>query len=275
MADGPAGPDWLSATLRDLREATGLSGVRAAAAAGLSQSRLSRIESGRFTPTTDEITRLSRIYNAPAATRRQLLATRAALRPGQSSARVVVSRGGWKMQHRIGLAERNATEISEFQPVLILGLLQTADYARLVMGDGGWITGDDLDRAVAERMKRADVLDSGRRFIMVMPEGALRWQAGSPQIMTEQLAHITDVIRSRPNVRVGIIPQSRAVDVFPTHGFEMYDRRLVSFGVRTGTTFINDAADVAEYAKTFAGLEALASFGEDAVAIIGDIARSY
>src|SRR5437773_2256298 len=52
----PQGRDWLSRTLRELREKTGMSGSKAAQQAGLSQSRISRIEAGRFLPTEEEIT---------------------------------------------------------------------------------------------------------------------------------------------------------------------------------------------------------------------------
>jgi transcriptional regulator with XRE-family HTH domain len=275
MADGPAGRDWLSRTLRELRVAAKMSGVQAAAAAGLSQSRLSRIESGVFAPAADEITRLCALYRAPAATRRRLLAARRAIRPGQSSARVVISRGSWKMQRRIGQAEENAAEICGYTPTLVNGLLQTAAYARLVLGGGGDVTGGELDKAVDARMARAAVLDSGRRMVLIMAEGALRWQAGSAEIMAGQLEHISAVIRSHPRARIGIIPQSQPACVFPTHGFSVYDRRVVIVGVWTGTSFISDADDVAEYVKLFAELESLAVFGGEAIRVVSEIAASY
>jgi transcriptional regulator with XRE-family HTH domain len=271
----PEGDDWLTRTLRQLRQDAGLSGVTAAKAAGISQPRISRIERGRFVPTDDEIRTLSRLYRAPAETRRALLRAAQDLRPETVPARVVLSRGGPKMQARIGRIEKASAEVCVFQPLLIPGLLQTADYARLVFADGGDMSPEDVDEAVATRMSRAAVLDSGRAFTFVVPEGALRWQAGSAEIMLRQLEHVTDVIRSRPNVRFGVIPQSQPVDVFTQHGFSLYDRRTVIVGVRTGTSFIGDPRDVAEYSKLFGELEALAVFGEGAVRVIGQIAAGY
>jgi transcriptional regulator with XRE-family HTH domain len=267
------GRDWLSGTLRKLREDAGLSGNQAAKLASISQSQLSRIETGRFLPSDDAIRKLCKLYRAPAAVRAELLQAVADLRPETVQARVVLSRGGWKLQQRFGRIEEASAEICGYQPALIPGLLQTPDYMRVVFGSG--MSGDDLDRAVAARMARASVLDSGRTFTFIVAEGALRWQAGSPQVMLRQLDHLTEVIRARPNVRFGVIPQSRPAEVFTTHGFSLYDRRTVIVGIWTGTTFIADPKDVAEYSKLFGELEELAVYGEDAVTVIRQVATGY
>jgi transcriptional regulator with XRE-family HTH domain len=266
--------DWLSRTLRELRRDAGLSGVKAAAAAGISQSRISRIEGGRFVPTEEEIWALCRLYRAPTATRRQLVQAVRDMRAEVSPARVVLQHGAWRMQQRVARIEASAAEVCVYQPAIIPGLLQTSDYARLVFADGGAITGADLDQAVAARQARSAVLGSGTEFTLIMAEGALRWQAGSPQIMADQLGHITDVIDSA-GVQIGIVPQVRRATVFTLHGFSVYDKRTVIIGTRAGTAFITDPRDVAEYVELFAELTALASFGADAREILGRIAGEY
>jgi transcriptional regulator with XRE-family HTH domain len=269
------GRDWLASTLRRLREEAGLSGNQAAKLAGISQPRVSRIENGKLVPTEAAVTTLARLYRADAQTRRDLLQAVRDLRAETLPARVVISRGGAKLQARFSRIEKASAEVCVYQPALIPGLLQTAEYMRLVFADGGDITGEELDAAVAERAARADVLDSDRAFTFIVAEGALRWQAGSPQIMIEQLDHLAEVISARPNVRFGVIPQARPATVFTTHGFSLYDRRTVIVGVRTGTSFITDPRDVAEYSKLFGELEELAVFGEHAVAVIRYVATGY
>jgi transcriptional regulator with XRE-family HTH domain len=268
------GRDWLSGTLRKLREDAGLSGNQAAKLTGISQSQLSRLETGRFLPSDDAIRKLCKLYRAPAAVRAELLQAVADLRPETVHARVVLSRqGGAKLQRRFGRIEEASAEICGFQPVLIPGLLQTPDYMRAVFGSG--MTGDALEESIAARIERARVLASDRTVIFIVPEGALRWQAGSPAVMLGQLDHLAEVIRTRPNVRFGIIPQSQAVTIFPTHGFSVYDRRSVIVGITTGTSFITDPQDVAEYAKLFGELEELAVYGDDAVMVIRHVATGY
>jgi transcriptional regulator with XRE-family HTH domain len=246
-----AGRDWLSRTLRDLRADAGLSGVKAAKLAGISQPRISRIEVGRFLPTEDEIRTLCRIYSAPAETRRQLLQAVRDLGAEAAPARVVLQRGAWKLQRRIAAVESGAAVIEGFQPAIIPGLAQTEAYARAVFGDG--LPDDQRDRAVAARMARAAVLRSDREITLILAEGALRWQAGGPGVMIEQLEHLV-------TLPVGIIPWTQPVDVFPLHGFSLYDRRTAIVGTRTATAFITDPRDVQEYAELVDALRELATF---------------
>jgi transcriptional regulator with XRE-family HTH domain len=267
--------DWLSHTLRDLRRSKGLAGSAAARAVGLSQSRISRIESGVFVPTEAEIAKLADLYGAPAATKRRMVRTVRDLQAEVAPARVVLQRGAWRLQRRIARIEENAAEICGFTTTIVPGLLQTANYARVVFADGGDIEGEALDRAVAERVTRSAILSAaGRDITLIMAEGALRWQAGNPTVMVEQLGHLAKVA-AEPGPRVGVIPWTRPARVFALHGFSMYDRRTVIIGTRSRTAFITDDTEVAEYAALWDELAALAVFGTDAVEIISGLAASY
>jgi transcriptional regulator with XRE-family HTH domain len=268
------GHDWLSSTLRGLRAQAGLSGVAAARAVGISQPRISRIEKGVFVPTADEIQALCDLYHAPAATRRKLLAAVEDLRAEPRPSRALISRdSAYKMQQRIRRIEAATAEICVFEPILIPGLLQTRDYARAVFADGGDITGSDLEKSIEERMARAAILgDPGREFTFIIPEGALRWQATSPQVMAAQLDHIAALAG---RLRIGVIPWTQPMTVFTVPGMTIFDRRTVSIGIRHHTTFITDPGDVADYVKLFDTLGAAAVTGPAAQAIITAQARAY
>ena len=271
----PQGRDWLTQTLRELRAKAGLSGSRAAREAGISQSRISRIESGVFLPTEDEVTKLAELYRAPATVRRRLVRAVQDLRADEAPARVVMQRGAWRLQRRIANIEENAADISSFSATIVPGLLQTADYARAVFADGGDLSPAQQDRAVAERVARSAIIEAGQRDITaIMAEGALRWQAGNADIMTEQLQRLAR-IATAGRVRVGVIPWTQPVGVFALHGFSMYDRRVVVIGTRSATAFITDPKDVDDYRKLFDELAAVASFGEAAASIISAIADEY
>jgi transcriptional regulator with XRE-family HTH domain len=268
-----AGKDWISSTLRELRAQSGLSGVRAAALAGISQPRISRIESGVFVPTETEIRDLCRLYRAPAQVGRQLLRAAEDIRAEARPARVVLHRGtAHRLQERIARIEAESGEIGVFQPALVPGLLQTPDYMRAVFSDGGDITDEDLEKSIAARMARAAVLDSDRQFTLIMAEGALRWQAVSPQVMAAQLDHLGGLAG---RIHIGVIPWTRSASVFTTHGFSLYDRRSVVLGTRTRTAFITDPQDVADYVKLFDSLTELATFGAAAQALMIALADDY
>lgn len=268
------GQDWLSVTLRDLRKAVGLSGMEAARRLGTSQRRISNIETGRFVPREDEIRALATLYKASPAVRRQLVDAIRALRAGAPRARVVMARGAWRMQRRIAEVEATSARIRVFHCSIVVGLLQTPAYARAVFSDGGDITGEDLERCVAERIDRQRILDSGRDITLLMTEGALRWQASGPSVMAKQLDHIAEASQ-RPGVRVGVIPWTTPVGVFPLHGFSVYDSRAVIVGTRVATAFLTDPEDVAEHEKLFGELEALAAWDAEARDHLGRIAAEF
>ena len=266
--------DWLSATLRDLRKKAGLSGMEAARRAGKSQRWVSDIERGKLVPRETDLQALADAYGVKPAVRRQLLRAARDLEPETRRARVIMSRGGWQMQARIGEAEAQAARIRSFQPVMVIGLAQTPAYMRSVFASGGGITGTDLDKSVAERVFRQAVLDSGRDISMIMTEGALRWQAVNAAVMTEQLDHLAEV-GQRAGVRVGIIPWTAGVGTYPRSGFHLYDSRAVHVATDVATALITDTQDVALYEKLWGELEALASWDAEAREHIERIAADY
>jgi transcriptional regulator with XRE-family HTH domain len=268
-----AGQDQISSTLRELRARSGLSGVSAAAMAGISQSRISRIESGVFVPKDAEIRTLCLLYRASAAATDELLRTAADLRASAGPARLVIRRGdAHKIQQRIAGIEADSADIGVFQPLLIPGLLQTADYMRAVFADGQDITREDLERSIAARTARTQILASGRTFTFLMAEGALRWQASNPVVMAAQLDQLAELTT---RMRVGVIPWTRPANVFTTTGFSLYDRRTVILGTRSGTSFITDPRDVADYLKLFDALTDLAVFDRQAQSIMTTLAGAY
>jgi transcriptional regulator with XRE-family HTH domain len=268
------GHDWLSATLRQLRKDTGLSGLEAARRLGTSQRRISNIETGRFVPREDEAQALATLYRASPAVRRQLIQVIRDLRSEPQRARVVMGRGAWQMQARIARVEAASARIRAFHCAIVLGLAQTPAYASAVFADGGDITGDDLDRCVAERTDRQSILATGRDITLLMTEGALRWQAASAAVMIEQLEHLTG-LSSQPDVHVGVIPWTTPAAVFPLHGFTVYDSRAVLVGTRVATAFLTDPDDVAEHEKLFTELQALAAWGDEARGHLHRIAAEY
>lgn len=262
----------LSDTLRQLRRAAGLSGAEAARRAGLSQSKVSRAETGSFLPAEDDVIALCRAYGAAPRIRRELIELTRELRATSTSSRVVLQRGGWWMQQRIGRFESAAARIRNFAPSVVIGLLQTEAYIAALLGDS--MTADDRARMIAARLDRQHLLDSDREFTLVMAEGALRWNVGGPRVMAEQLDRLVRESR-RPNMRLGIIEWTTPVRVPALHGFTIYDARAVLLGTQTATAMVTDHRDVAEYAKHWAELEAAASYDDAARAAIEKIANDY
>lgn len=265
-------PNPLSQSLRDLRIASGLSGAEAARRAGITQSKVSRAETGAFLPTEDDVKELCRIYGAEPDVRRQLVEMTRDLREGSTPARVVLQRGGWWMQQRIGKLETAASRIRTFTPAVIIGLLQTGAYTRALFGDS--LPPEDIDRTVRARLDRQHVLTTGRQFVFLMAEGALRWNMGGASVMAEQLDHLITASQYE-NVKIGVIPWTTPAHVPALHAFTIYDSRAVLLGTQTATAIITDRQNVTDYESHWGELEPLAEWGDAARSVISQAADAY
>lgn len=83
--------------------------------------------------------------------------------------------------------EREASEIGWFEPLLVPGLLQTEDYARVLLEDG---SPDQAESLLAARLERQRVLDRAS-VVAIIDESVLRRQVGDPDVMHAQLMHLT------------------------------------------------------------------------------------
>jgi transcriptional regulator with XRE-family HTH domain len=264
--------DHLSTELRRLRKAAGLSGTEAARLTGLSQSKVSRVETGAFMPTEDQVVALCHAYRASASVRRALVTITRDLREEASSARVVLQRGAWRMQQRIGKIEAASARIRSFQPTIVFGLLQTRDYITALFGDS--LSDGERDRTIEARLERQRILDSNREFHFVLTEGALRWNMGGAPTMAAQLDHLIDLSRHGP-VRLGVIPWTTPVSVAVLHGFDIYDSRAVLLGTQTATALVTDEREVADYEQNFAEVQRYATYDDVACSHLARIAADY
>jgi hypothetical protein len=103
-------------------------------------------------------------------------------------------------------AERDARMLRLWAPLLIPGLLQTADYARAVFLATG-MNEDASEEHVAVRLGRQAILDrpSPPQLVVVLDESVLQRLIGSPQVMADQLAHVADQ-SERPDISVQVVP---------------------------------------------------------------------
>jgi transcriptional regulator with XRE-family HTH domain len=275
VTDSSQGQDWLSTTLQKLRRSAGLSGTEAARRIGTSQRRISDLERGKYTPREDELGKLADLYGAGPTVRRKMIRAARDFTAQPPKARAMIARhGAYKMQQRIQRAERESARIRSFQPVMVVGTAQTPAYMRAVFSSGGDMAPSDLEKSIATRIARAEILGTGRDIAMIQTEGALRWQAASPAVMTEQIDHLAE-ISTRPGVRVGIIPWTTAAESFPRSGFHIFDSRAVTAATDAATTFFTDPADVTLYEKLWDELTGLAAWGGEARGHLERIGADY
>jgi hypothetical protein len=161
--------------------------------------------------------------------------------------------------------------------MMVIGLLQTPAYQQHVFGvrGSGALSPADATTGIAQRTARQTMLgNADKEFVLVMTEGALRWHVGSPQLMAEQIQAIIDAMRW-PNVRIGVIPWTTTVDVFPANAFHLYDDHTVIAATETATATLTGQADIATYTEAFTAFHQAALFDDPARAELQRIARDY
>lgn len=277
----PSATEQLTAALRRLRADAGVSGADLAARIGTSQATISRYESGRLQPSMLVAGRIGWALRAPEHQRRQLVElARAAAeeRAGLVPKRVLLQQGVTQLQRRIRLQEQRARHIRTFHPSIVPGLLQTEGYMRAIVS-GPPATSDAENEAwVQERLARQlQMAQPGRSAVQIVAESALHWGVAGDPVMAEQCAHLAQLAVKRPEWRVGVVPRVPAdpAPLFVTNGFTIHDSTSVHIGTTAGNALISDPGLVADHVELFDRIEAMARFGEEAVAVFTRIAELY
>lgn len=261
--------------LRQLRRQAGLTTYQIAERTDLSQSKVSRIETGKLLPTAVDIEAIATALNLPYEVRDELSDEVQRLRTEVISHRRHARKGLSTKQTAVGGHERETTLLRGFQPVVIPGLLQIPEYARGIFNASWWSSADDISKAVAARVDRQSVLyDDGRRFVFVLTEAALRHTVCTPSVMQAQVGHLTTMTRLG-TVRLGVLPFGRPLPANPMHPFWIYDDRMASFESFNGEVLLRDERDVRLYEQVFERFEQAALWGDDARVFLGELAEEY
>jgi transcriptional regulator with XRE-family HTH domain len=266
----------LAGELRRLRDLSGLSGRELARRMGTSQSKVSRIESGTTIPSQPEVTAWASAIGASAEVHDSLVALAEAAFAEVQSWRDALRRRP-HAQDEIRALESRARMLSTFQPSLVPGMLQTAEYARRVFSFlPATLAVADIPAAVAGRLNRQLALyETDRKFSFLITEGALRWRPGPPELMVAQLDRIASV-STLDNVSVGVIPLGAQAVTMLTHTFVIYDGwdeqdTLVEVDTIHAQLLVKRPGDVALYRQRWERLAQMAVVGEDAREFIGGL----
>jgi transcriptional regulator with XRE-family HTH domain len=168
--------------------------------------------------------------------------------------------------------ERKAAEIREYESYQIPGLLQTEDYARAIMSVGRpRISQEELERAVALRMTRQEILDprddlpidqeQTPRLWAIIDESALQRVAGNPEIMRMQREHLAEMAQ-HPHITIQIITSNQGPTGAYGRAFTVLVSRdnssVVYLEDPNGARYVRDRDDVSRYTLIFDHLRACA-----------------
>jgi transcriptional regulator with XRE-family HTH domain len=259
----------LGLRLREHRKTAGLTGRQLADRLAWPSSKISKLETGRQTPTD-----------------RDILAWTAATGASQVADELLVSlhtlesrHAEWRRQLQTGL-RHHQTELDDLfektkvfrvlETTFIPGLLQTVEYARLRFAQSIRVhrLPDDVDEAARLRVQRQEVLyRRDKQFHFILTEAVLRYRLCPVDVMLAQLDRLVALSALR-NVRLGVIGFETPYAVAPAHGFWLLDRDQVMVETFSAELNLAQQHEIELYSRVFDQFASAASYGSQARAII-------
>ena len=267
----------LATALRQLREERG---TDAGKTVGWSESKISRIETGRVGIRQPDLERLLDLYEVTGDARPALL----------TLGRQATHRGWWRsysdalpayFESYIGL-EDGAKSLFTYQIQLVHGLMQTEEYAFAVLQAGQpTATADEVERQLAARATRQELLTSRSPLQMwaILDEAVLHRTVGGTAVMREQLNRVRETA-AFPSVTIQVLPFDAGAHASMGTSFELLqfpevgDTDIVYIEDLSTSQYLETPADIERYTLVFDHLRASALSPERSLAFIGQVASN-
>lgn len=262
----------LGARLRELRFSCPggrLTGQQLAQRLGWQGSKVSKLENGRQTATPEDLRAWADATEQPDAYA-ELTARLAGFESHIRSWRRALANGFKPLHESLSNEIERSSEIWVWEESVVVGLMQTPEYARHVIGRYAELLGpaSDIEDAVRARVQRQEWLyRSGRKLHVLMWEAALRSLICPPSVLAAQLDRLTGMI-GMDTVELGIVPFTSSVKIVPANGFWLLDDRLVVAEDWHAELWLDDADNVALYRKVWTTLRESAVYRADAHNVI-------
>lgn len=267
----------VSTELRTWRVRRSLSCKEVARALGWSESKVSRMETGERGLYVEDVAAILGFLRVPADIRQDLLD--------------LVKTGDERNWHEIGREipisrllrdlirfENEAISIHNFEPLVIPGLVQTAEYTRTLMRRASFTRPDhEIEGMVSVRMNRQRILDKANppRLNLIIEEMVLRRTMGEPAMMAAQLHHLL-AAGARRHISIRVLPFD-AEAALAAQGtlimVECPDQPTLCYEEsRSTSTFLEDEEFIGRARLAWKRLFAAALSDEDSERLIADVA---
>ena len=245
----------LGAHLKRLRERAGIGRADAAWTIRGSDSKMSRLETGKVGFKERDVADLLTMYGVTEGVERDQVLEMAA-RSNESGwwQRYNDTIPGW-FEDFVGL-ESSAARIQSYDLLFVPGLLQTRDYARAIVS-GGRPDSDspEIDNRLAVRLGRQRILhrSNAPTYWSVIDESAFGRPVGGPRVLNAQIEHLLE-LASLPSIVLQILPSAvsgyaaeHAFSILRFAEAELPD--LVYLEEMTGATYLDRRGDVESYSR--------------------------
>jgi transcriptional regulator with XRE-family HTH domain len=249
--------------IRGLRRQHHLTGEGLAKKAGLSQSKISKIETGAIADIKrSDIDKILNILEAPQSIRQQI-----SIADKSFKIRTYNLNYGDAYADNVRSTQRSAY-IRTFMINMIPALLQTIEYRTSLLQYTGY---DDftLKRSMQAILKRQEMLwDKRKHFHFIIYEGALYTSPGTHRTQYIQLDKLERFVGGEGNIKLGIIPIEGGLTPIEHGTFIVYDDWRVVNVLAGREIEFESKDDVFVYLKLFNELDHLADYNDAARMLI-------
>ncbi|WP_406690164.1 helix-turn-helix transcriptional regulator [Saccharopolyspora sp. ID03-671] len=265
------------AELRATREAAGLGLRGLAKLLDTSHATVSRWETGARRPGVAEVAAYLQAVRAPTDVRERLLGM-----ADEPDAPRWLSIGMPEQPRQLATLleiERAATRITTVSPLLVPGLMQTADYARDIMISAE-VPPSEIDTRVAVRLGRRDAINRKKpvQLNAFVGELALRQAIGSDETMVDQLRELLK-LAEQPNVMLRVLPIRTGWHAGLEGPFVLveFDDRdpVISIENRVSALYLDEPEDVSAYRSALPRVEQMAMSEAESTSLIADIVEEW
>lgn len=271
--------------LKKAREEAGIALEAAARELEWSRARMYRIEAGQTSVRSHDAIAMCDLYGADEELREVLVGL----------ARESKAKGWWQPYGDVVPSwfelyvsmEAAASQLRQYVPALVPGLLQTPAYAAAVFQLDPGISERDVAQKVALRMERQKLLTRRNpeppRLEFILDEAVLRRPIGDVDAWREQLAHLSNVVRARRlSVRIlqSALGPHRALGAgsfvildFPRVGVRVPEPTTVYCEGLTGALYLDKPGEVQVHVDIWGTLDALALDAKRSQDLIAEIVK--
>lgn len=229
------------------------------------QAKVSKLETGRQTATPEDLAAWATATGHP-STAEELTARLQGLETHTRSWRRQLRAGHRPVQDVLTIEYERSAELRAWQGSMVVGMLQTPEYARHVFTHYAELQQSprDIEDAVRARIARQVLLyEPGRVFHLLLWEAALYACVAPRDVLAGQMDRLASVI-GLDTVQLGIVPFGAQLAIPPANAFWLYDDRLAIVEDWHAELWLDDVETVALYRRVWDTLAAAAVYGTQA-----------
>lgn len=264
---------WLiGVELSRYRESSGMKLSEVAEQTGMSRAKVGHLETGFQQQDPDDIATLLALYRVEQRDLDRLTALTTSADETTWWAPWAKVLPDW-LKTFVGLEGLAEAEFI-FEPMIVPGQLQTADYAAAITAETPRVRPDHGERVVNFRLARANRLtDPNRplRLHAVIGEAALRLAVGTPEIRRAQLEHLIEMA-ALPNVTIQVLRPEDGFHTAMTGKFISLDfenaQPIAYVELHDGAVYIQDQEQVRSYKLSAETLQRVALGPEQSLVLL-------